>query len=446
MDMAGSAPARISRDAGISSGLGMNESITGWARDASPRITRRSFVMSMSAAMAIEPTRQQLLAKSDLLRLEGLGDNCELGFVLRGMGFEAGMLFRWASIRPESLLATLRGDFEDLYEFDNLVPQNPKMVRDLHYGTAWHTQMYSSLQAGTLTFNADQQHRRAIHIREAAKLSYLVGKLREKFNHPNPVFVIKANSGISEDLLEAIHYQIYRRATSPSFLLLEVQDDVARAGTVDLVDRNRMRGYVTHFAPYDRADEGDDQNWIAVLTQALAHNVEPPTASSQTTPAETPGIVSLPFPEVRPRDLRTPVIRDLRGGMPCLIGGNGWCRTVEDDIYRLHATDVDAKATRLQWTGVYLPPGYAVTIQGALAIEESLPLRAILEISGSDGATVRSQRIFDTTREQAFSGVGPAYPANPLTISLRAEPLVPLKVGERAVIDIASVKAAPSNQ
>ncbi|MDR3531687.1 MAG: hypothetical protein P4L90_14195, partial [Rhodopila sp.] len=221
--------------------------------------------MSMGAAMVLEPNRTQTIAKSDLARLEGFGDNCEFGFVLRRLGFEDGMLFRWASIRPESLLATLRGDFAQIYEFDNLVPQNSKMVRDLHYGTAWHTQMYSSLRAGTLTFDASEERRHAIHAKEASKLAYLIEKLRTKFNHPNPVFVIKANSGIPEDVLEAIHYQIYRRATSPRFLLLEVQANAKRAGSVELLDRNRMRGYVTQFAPYDRSDEGDDANWIAVL-------------------------------------------------------------------------------------------------------------------------------------------------------------------------------------
>jgi hypothetical protein len=408
------------------------------------RITRRDFIMNTSAVLAVEPTREQSLAKSDLLRLEGLGDNCELGFVLRRMGFEAGMLLRWASIRPESLLATLRGDFADLYEFDNLVPQNSKMVRDLHYGTSWHTQMYSSLRAGTLTFDSDEEQRRAIHAREVVKLSYLVEKLRAKFTHPNPVFVIKANAGIPEDLLEAIHYQIYRRATSPRFLLLEVQDNPMRAGAVDLLDRNLMRGYVTRFASYDRADEGDDRNWIAVLTQALAHNAEAPVTAVPTEPSQAPEIVTLPFPESTALDLREPVVRDLRGGMPSLIGGNVWCRSVDEDTYRLHASGLHANATRLQWTGVQLPPSYSVTIRAELAIEESLPLRAILEIAGSDGTVTRKQRIFSSRGEQAFFATGPAYLANPLTVTLRVEPLQPLKMGERAVVDIAPIKGAPS--
>jgi hypothetical protein len=355
-------------------------------------------------------------------------------------------LLRWASIRPESLLATLRGDFTKLYEFDNLVPQNSKMVRDLNYGTSWHTQMYSSLRAGTLTFDADEEQRRAIYAREIVKLSYLVEKLRAKFEHPNPVFVIKANAGIEDDLLEAIHYQIYRRATSARFLLLEVQDNPRRAGTVDLLDRNRMRGYVTRFASYDRADEGDDANWIAVLTQALAHNADEPIIAIPTKTAEAAEVVTLPFPGSSAPDLGKPVIGDLRGGMPSLIGGNGWCRTVGDDTYRLHASGLSAHATRLQWTGVQLPPSYSVTIRGELAIEESLPLRATLEVTGSDGTIVQEQHIFSVPGEQAFFVTCPAHLANPLTVTLGVEPLAPLKMGERAVIDLLPIKAAPSEE
>jgi hypothetical protein len=139
------------------------------------------------------------------------------------------------------LLATLRGDFRQLYEFDNLVPENPKMVRDLRYGTSWHSQMASSRRAGTLSFDLDQEQRRPIHAREASKLTYLVEKLRRQFDHSNPVFVVKANSGITTELLEAIHYQIYRRVASPRFLLLEVKDDTARAGSIEQLDRNFMR-------------------------------------------------------------------------------------------------------------------------------------------------------------------------------------------------------------
>jgi hypothetical protein len=138
------------------------------------------------------------------------------------------------------------------------------------------------------------------------------------------------------------------------------------------------------------------------------------------------------------------VISDLRGGMPALINGSVWCRMVDDDTYRLHATDLNADATRLQWTGVHLALGYGVTVQAALAIEESLPVRAVLAIAGSNGATIRSQHIFDTTAKQSLAVPGLSRLANPLTVTLHVQPLRSLKMGERAVIDISSVTGVPS--
>ena len=401
--------------------------------------------MSMGAAMTLEPQSGLRIAKSELARLEGFGDNCEFGFVLRRLGFEDGMLFRWASIRPESLLATLRGDFEQIYEFDYIVPQQAMMVRDLHYGTAWHTQMYSSRRDGTLTFEADTEPRRTIHAREASKLAYMVAKLRRKFTHPNPVFVVKANSGISDQVLEAIHYQIYRRATSPRFLLLEVRDDATRAGSVELLDRNRMRGYVSRFAPYERSEDGDDAGWIAVLEQALAHNAEPQDVASSTLPVPAPQGVLLPFPDGSGPNLLAPVAGDVRGGMSARIGGNAWCRMVDDDTYRLHATGLNADATALRWTGVHLPPNCTLTVQAMCAISESLPVRATLEIIAADGTMLRNQHVFDRVEEQRFSLSGPGHLPNPLTVSLYAEPLMPLRADERAVIDVDPIRAVPSS-
>ena len=399
--------------------------------------------MGTSLVMAMEPRVGNAIAKADLARLESFGDNCEFGFVLRRLGFEDGMLFRWASARPESVLATLRGDFESIYEFNNLVPQNSKMVRDLHYGTSWHSQMYSSMRAGTLTFDADDEQRRTIHAREASKLSYLIEKLCRKFTHPNPVFIIKSNSGISEDVLQAIHYQLYRRVTSSRFMLLEVRDDAQRAGTVELLDRNLMRGYVARFAPYANSDNADDANWLRILALALAQNADAPSAPTPTVSGVAAEVVALPFPVGTGPDLHAPIPGDLRGGMPKRIGGSEWCRLVDDDIYRLHATGLNVDATALRWTGVHLPPGSVITIRAGYAIEESLPVCATLQVIAADGTRLRKQYVFNSSAEHDLClTVPPGWP-NPLVVSLYVEPLSPLKMGERAVIDIAPVKAVP---
>lgn len=399
--------------------------------------------MSMGVVATLEPQIRPAIARADLARLEGLGDNCEFGFYLRRLGFDDGMLFRWASIKPESLLATLRGDFEHLYAFDNLIPVQPGMVRDLHYGTAWHTQMYSTRHEGTLVFNDDVETRRGTHAREASKLTYLLQKLRQKFVHPNPVFVIKSNDGISEALLESIHYQIYRRATSPRFLLLDVQANPARAGQVEVLDRNRMRGYISRLAPYTHSEEGDDAGWTSILAQALAHNADAPVATAVSVSASGRQPVVLPFPAGSEPDLLVAAPGDLRGGMPTRIGGNAWCRKIDEDTYRLHANGLNEAATALRWTGVHLSPNSVLTVGAWCAISKSLPVHATLEVIGADGAILRAQHVFDRVVEQHLSLLMPPDLANPLTVSLYAEPLMPLKEGERAVIDIDPIKAVP---
>jgi hypothetical protein len=181
---------------------------------------------------------------------------------------------------------------------------------------------------------------------------------------------------------------------------------------------------VARFAPYDKADDADNAGWISVLKRTLEHNTQAPVVAVSTVTGAAAGVVSLPFPVEQAPDLRVPVSGDLRGGMPERIGGNEWCRLIDDDIYRLHALGQGAAATTLRWTGVYLPPNPVLTVRARCAIEESLPVQATLSVVGANGTMLR------------FS--------NPLTVSLIAESLRPLKMGERAVVDLVPIRAMPA--
>ena len=153
--------------------------------------------------------------------------------------------------------------------------------------------------------------------------------------------------------------------------------------------------------------------------------------------------MALPFPVGTGPDLHAPFLGDLRGGMPTRIGGSEWCRLVDDDIYRLHATGMGAEATALRWTGAHLLPGSVVTIRAGYAIADSVPVRAMLQIIGAHGMRLRNQYIFDGAAEQELSLTVPLGWPNPLVVSLYVEPLLPLKTGERAVIDIAPIRVVP---
>jgi hypothetical protein len=155
-------------------------------------------------------------------------------------------------------------------------------------------------------------------------------------------------------------------------------------------------------------------------------------------------VVSLPFPVEQAPDLRVPVSGDLRGGMPERIGGNEWCRLIDDDIYRLHALGQGAAATTLRWTGVYLPPNPVLTVRARCAIEESLPVQATLSVVGANGTMLRCEHMFDSAEDQELRLSIPAPFSNPLTVSLIAESLRPLKMGERAVVDLVPIRAMPA--
>jgi hypothetical protein len=387
---------------------------------------------------------QAQLRSLDLSRIESLGDNCELGLVLRRLGSEDGSLFRWASIKPQSLLATLKGEFDRFYDFENLAPCRKKMVRDLHYGTAWHSEMTSSPNGdGELAFDDDEPTRRLIFAAESRKRLYLLEKLHRKFSHPNPVFVIKHSTIISDDILEGIHYQLYCRVKSGRFALLEVCSDEGRAGQIEVVQRNLLRGYVSCFAPYDSAEKADDRSWHRLLVRVLAEGAEGDRDHQDSAvPASLFEPLELPFPSAMEPSYERSFVGDLRGGSVQLHYGNKWCRIIDDDRYRLHAVAIGATATRLDWSGLRLPGGCSVNVQAAFAIADSKPVRATLTISTADGEIRDCIALVCGTRNHTLSVALPNGFRSPVTASLKVEPVAPLASGERAVIDLCPIEIA----
>ena len=379
------------------------------------------------------------LSAADLKRIESFGDNCELGFVLRRLGCEDGMLFRWSSIRPESLIASLRDDFAGLYIFDNLVAHRDKMVLDQRYGTAWHTEMVSRHADGRREFLIDAAGRRPIYAAEALKRGHLVEKLRQKFEFSDPVFVLKCNDTVSAATVEAVHYQLYRRVASPRFVLLEVRADPARAGEIDVCDRTLLRGYVSHFALYEDAENGDDASWHRILERALAHHA----VSAPVEPVGFANIV-LPFPNEPEPKLTQIVAGDLRAGMVRLFEGTEWCRLVDDDAYRLHAKSIGRGATALQWSSVHVPPHFTISLHAQCAIAASKPVLAVLTVAGLDGQSVQQSCVIRPERPMTIVLNGASGEAGPVSVRLEVEPLKTLMGDERAVIDVQPIICSPT--
>ncbi len=298
---------------------------------------------------------EELLRSDQGLRIESLGDNCELGFVMRRLGHDSGSLFRWASMKPQSLLAMLRADLAGFYRFEDLSPLRAAMVCDDAYGIGWHSDMRGHAVGGRMAFVDDRQTRLAIHLREQRKLRYLVAKFRARASLGGMLFVIKSNPGIEPELIDAVFEQLTRLAGGAAFTLLEVQaaPEPDRIGQVERRRDGLLRGYVSGFAGYETADKMDFSAWSAVLHNALSMESCPGwTARLRQLHVEVvENAISLPFPPAADADLSRPLIGDLRGGAVRLLHGNEWCRPV-DGAFRLHGPSREHPAARLYWANL----------------------------------------------------------------------------------------------
>jgi hypothetical protein len=70
----------------------------------------------------------------DFSRVEPLGDNCELGFVMRKHGYEGGSFFRWVAVQREGVKSLIESDFQFAFQFENLKAHPGNMVMDTPLG------------------------------------------------------------------------------------------------------------------------------------------------------------------------------------------------------------------------------------------------------------------------------------------------------------------------
>ncbi|WP_188260328.1 hypothetical protein [Azospirillum tabaci] len=379
------------------------------------------------------------IGADDLLRFESLGDNCEFGFVLRRLSCEAGSLFRWASMKPDQLLAKLRANFEGMYRFENLSPLRTGMVLDSAYGIGWHSDMKSDMSGGRLLFCDDEATRRALHRRETRKIQYLQAKFTARTAMGGVIFVVKSNPGIAPATIDGLYEALTALAGHDDFALLEVQatDDPARIGNVDWQRPGLMRGYVTRFAPYHRADDIDAAAWFSIVQGALrlfpCHDWAQRHAALR---IGTPdALVQLRFPFAPDQDMSKPIAGDLRAGTARLLNGNSWCRPYEG-LFRLHGPDPERPGTTLRWTGVHAPGAFHLGATLRCPLRDSVPLRVAVTIAAEDGATLAEERFEVHPGRTTDLVLDAPAPKGPLTVALTVNALRALAEGERAVLDL----------
>lgn len=389
-----------------------------------------------------------LIGPDQLLRIESLGDNCELGFVLGNLGCKAGSVFRWASMRPDQLLAKLRADFAGMYEFDNLSPLRPAMVMDRRYGIGWHTELKSEPVGGSLAFRDDEETRRRIHLKEMRKVQYLVSKFIARIRLGGVLFVVKSNAGIDPATVDGIHGQLRRLSGNAEFALLEVRstDEAPMVGTVGWVRPGLLRGFVPRFAPYERADDVDMPAWTSILAGALELFPCPQWSDrlASLDVSSAGAAIHLEFPKARPGGTQAPFPEPPQAGKAALMNGGRWCRSV-GDVFRLHGPDPDRASAALRWAGLRISGPHLLSGSIKCPVADSLPVELTVR-TWNERRTVARSRRFTVAPGRPLDlelEIEPG-PANPLVIEVMVNASRPVGSGQRAVVDVSPLSLHPA--
>jgi hypothetical protein len=207
-----------------------------------------------------------------LERVESLGLNCELGFVLRGLGNWKPSVFRWSFAPPESVIKLIEADFAHLYEPSSLVPQRDHSVVDTNYGVRFHTNLKTEKGGRDWQFvDSDTKSRLRILEAERDLIRGQAAEFRARYESPGTLYVLtrdmRFGSCATGDVVAAIE-----RRSKCSFAVLEVKGatDRIQIGSIIRVRNSHYEGYISSLAPSSSPHEVDLDNWRTVLTATLA--------------------------------------------------------------------------------------------------------------------------------------------------------------------------------
>jgi hypothetical protein len=171
---------------------------------------------------------------------ESLGDNCEFGVVQRYAGIEPLGFFRWNWTPLEALLGVLDDGFEsvdpsrlELYNDRN----GEYMVRVPPWGFQYHTHHFEG--------SIDPEPLREQQIKVT---TFLKCKALEDMRSAEKIFVRKGSDTRSNEAALKVFRSLQRYGRN-KLLWVVTEDERHVAGTVEVLERGLLRGYIDRFAP-----------------------------------------------------------------------------------------------------------------------------------------------------------------------------------------------------
>jgi hypothetical protein len=238
------------------------------------------------------PAVPPLPPMSDLMnRFRSLGDNCELGLVQRHVGAEPIDLLRFAGLhipiehRLRAVTDAIAKGFAGLGQPGTIHcrlsdPDAHGKQEFLAHESVYQLQYHTNRYAGQV--DADRLVQQQAHVLQTWRDKFL-----SDIRAADKVCIWKSNLPQPEndirDLLAAL------TAYGPNTLLWLAECDAEHApGTVDKVGNGLFKGYMTRFAPYDRAYEIALDSWYAVC--ARAYQVIPALQRPDRPPPDAPAL------------------------------------------------------------------------------------------------------------------------------------------------------------
>ena len=216
-----------------------------------------------------------------LMRVEGLGDNCELGLYLEAAGLTRGFLLRFALVSIEDLTRFVGAADRRAFAFEDLVPYSKAMVRDRATGIAFHSKVRSVRAGAGWRFETCEAERRELYGAEKSKHDFLLERFERTLVADEPrVYAIKANAGLSDERVAALDAALRAHRSPQSYVLLVVEaggDANADASGVGpdapvALDRRSdtvRRAHIPRLAPYHEVGTLDVAAWHRTF-EALA--------------------------------------------------------------------------------------------------------------------------------------------------------------------------------
>jgi hypothetical protein len=215
----------------------------------------------MSEISDVLPAASGLSDRDLVLQFESLGDNCELGLVQRRMGAEPLGLFRFAGAPLRHTLRAMDARFAAIAEPEHvrLQPEHGEyMIRLTKYDFIYHADV-----------KIGEAEPEALHRQHTRTVRFLAQKLLGDLENPEKIFVFKQNEPLSATDLVDLRATLSR--FGPSTLLWVAEACPGHPpGTVDVIDRTFMVGYVRRLAARESVPDLDLESWMTVLRRAWA--------------------------------------------------------------------------------------------------------------------------------------------------------------------------------